>query len=414
MHFLFLYPRLDNLGGIETLIARMSDWLIEDGHTVTLLLESSGVEKRLMPPGLAVVEAGKEWSCLSRRRSAKASWSRLGLPAPDVIKSFEAECSWMGTMLSMVIRPTPRLVIGDYGPGFVPDRRVPFRNPLYRIFVRNIANHVPPCGRMFMSNEQLKEFQGTYGLQQQGHVWYLPVDGRRFADLKRAPRPGHLVSIGRLDPMKEYNLYMIDVVRRLVDRGFDVTWSVYGDGSFAELMRQRIADASLKDRVRLMGRLSYDRMGEVLANAFAFVGMGTAVIEASLCRVPGVVAMGHDATGVTYGPVYKFPVGNVGEFMALPPSSTVEAELVRLLTMSPGEYDREMESVYQYANQYSPDVQMERFLDICRKASPVRSSAVLIASHDAVQCARRLWARIKKMKPSGVRRSNSSRRMTHG
>jgi len=396
MRFLFLYRHLNVLGGLETLIARMSAWLLEHGHEVTLIVEASGLEKRLMPKGLQLIEVGTGWDRLCYRSSAAKAWKLLDQPAPDVIKSFEAECSWIATILSAVIGSRPRVMIGDYGPGFVPDRKVRFRNLLYRILVRNVADNVPKQSRLFYSREQLEEFRSAYGSSQEGNIWILPVDDRKFLGIKRNPKWGHLVSIGRLDPMKEYNLHMVDVVDRLVHSGYDVTWTVYGDGSFEVPMRKRVAERSLEGRIHIKGRLSNERIGEALTDAYAFVGMGTAIIEASFCRVPGVVAMAHDISGVTYGPIYNFPPGNVGEFMSEPPNRTIELELARILKMTPGGYSEEMQRVNQYAQHYGQDNQMKQFLEICAKAAPASSSWSILLSYFLFTMARKTWRVLRR------------------
>ena len=232
-----------------------------------------------------------------------------------------------------------------------------------------------------MSAEQLNEFKATYGPKQEGLVWHLPVDGKRFIDVRRSPKRGSIISVGRLERMKEYNLYMIGVIKNLLKKGYDVTWTVYGDGTFEKEMRKRIADESLQERIHLKGRLEYSQFGEVLTNAYLFVGMGTAIIEASFCKVPGVVAMAYDTKGATYGPLYKFPLGNSGEFMEFPASSTVESEIERIMKMSSDEYAQEMNLVQAYAEHYGIDNQMEAFMGIVRQAQVAKKDLPLILSY---------------------------------
>ena len=92
--------------------------------------------------------------------------------------------------------------------------------------------------------------------------------------------------------MKEYNLYMVDIVHRLRAKGLAVEWSVYGEGSLRSSIEARIAELNLENTIVLKGALPYERFGEAMQSAYVFVGMGTSIIEAGLCQVPGVPGSG--------------------------------------------------------------------------------------------------------------------------
>jgi glycosyltransferase involved in cell wall biosynthesis len=131
----------------------------------------------------------------------------------------------------------------------------------------------------------------------------LIVDGEKFP--RRAPRgacaPPRLVSIGRLDHFKTYNLTMLSVVRRLRDLGHDVSWDVYGTGMLQSRMTSKIAELNLGRHVRLMGNVDYRRIPEVLADAFAFIGSGLSMMEASACGVPSLPAIEYADLPQTFG-----------------------------------------------------------------------------------------------------------------
>jgi len=380
MHFLFIYESL-GLGGTETLIARMAKWLIQHDHQVTLLVKSSGVEKRLMPPGLKIIELGERYEKLYFYIGAKKIWKRLGLNVPVLIKAFDPKSAWIGTILSTVLSPNPTLLVGAYGPYFIPDCKRPFRNWYGRLMTRNIERNVDCRSRVFMNAELLNEFRATYGSDQKGLIWHLPVDGKQFSNAKRNPKWGAIVSVGRLELMKEYNLYMIDVIKRLAQKGHDVTWTVYGDGPFEARMRKQIDAESLQGRIFLKGKVEYSKLSEAFSEAYIFVGMGTAIIEAAFCRVPGVVALAHDTTGMTYGPLYNFPPGNCGDLMDSPPARSVENEIERILKMSPVEYEIEMSRVQSYAGCYGIDHQMTAFLKIAEQAKAAKKDLLLFLGY---------------------------------
>jgi glycosyltransferase involved in cell wall biosynthesis len=174
--------------------------------------------------------------------------------------------------------------------------------------------------------------------------------------------------------MKEYNIYMIEVVARLRRKGLPVKWIVYGEGPLGSEMKARINGLGLNEAIELKGILPYAEFASALQDAYIFVGMGTAIIEAALCRVPGVVALAYDTTGVTYGPLYQFTFGNCGSLMATPPATTVQAEIERILRYSQQEYEAEMQRTRDYAQRYEMDSTMEQFLKIVKNASMPRAS----------------------------------------
>ena len=127
----------------------------------------------------------------------------------------------------------------------------------------------------------------------------------------------------------------------------------------------------------MKGVIAYSRFAEALRDAHVFVGMGTAVIEAALCGVPGPVALAYDETGLTYGLLYRYTFGNAGELMDAPPNTTIEIEIERLLNLSNEGYEDEVKRTREYARRYEMDQTMERFLEIVAKATAPKASRAL-------------------------------------
>jgi hypothetical protein len=142
-------------------------------------------------------------------------------------------------------------------------------------------------------------------------------------------------------------------------------------------MKARIDKLGLGEVIEMRGILNYSDFASALQDAYLFVGMGTSIIEAALCGVPGVVALAHETNGLTYGPLYRFRFGNCGELMDAAPSTTVEAEIERVLGLREQEYEEEMQRTREYAKAYAMDGSMDRFLEIVAKASAPKASYVL-------------------------------------
>jgi glycosyltransferase involved in cell wall biosynthesis len=376
LKYLFIYHTFDVLGGVQTLMARMSDWLVRNGHQVTILVNSASKAHELLPASVACIPLGREFNSIFYNLHARSIWRRLGLQTPDVIKSFDLSTSWAAFVLAGIMRPTPKVVAGFYTPNEFDYQRISDR-PIggYGLFVRNLFKNIHAGARLTCDTTIITEAQERFGKDKSFVFWPLPVNVEAFEGVKRNPVWGRLVSIGRLAPMKEYNLHTIDLVRKLRLKGYDVKWTVYGSGSYEPEMRNRIASKGLGGVIELKGDVPYQEFGRVLEGAYVFVGMGTSVIEASLCRVPSVVAVPYDGEGRTYGPLHRVPLASDPEFFGNP-DRTIEDEVVRVLRLSEVDYRKEAELGYIAAQTYSLPSRMQEFQRIVEQTPVVRADQI--------------------------------------
>jgi len=378
MHFVFLYETLSGLGGTEVLIARMSRWLVEEGHSVSLVVESDGVERRLIHPSVRIVVLGSSFKKLGRIKFVREIFAKEGIERPDVVKSFTSFGAWCATTISDAFVPHSRAIHGFYYPTFEAPVKLFGIFPL-RLFTNNILRTIGRQGMLFLSDEQLANFRAAFGNRTGGVIWPLPVDLSDFPETARNPVWGHLASIGRLSSMKEYNLYMPRVVRSLVDRGYDVRWTVYGDGPYHDRIKAIAEEQCVSDRIQLMGRWPHHRFSEALESAYVFVGMGTAMVEAALCGVPGPVAIAYDQEGATYGTIVELGFGNIGDRLAEDPPFSVEAEIEKILCLSSEGYAKTMVETRSAAERYDLRRQMPRFVEIAESARTKRRSLLHVA-----------------------------------
>ena len=110
-----------------------------------------------------------------------------------------------------------------------------------------------------------------------------------------------ICSVGRLVEYKTYNLYMIDIIHNLVNKGYDIEYHIYGEGGFKHNILQRIKEYGLETNIKLMGSLPYSSFNDVVANYDLFIGSGTAIIQASSLGVCSIVGIEQTAKPVTYG-----------------------------------------------------------------------------------------------------------------
>ncbi len=102
--------------------------------------------------------------------------------------------------------------------------------------------------------------------------------------------------------MKEYNLYMIDIVKELIAKGRPVTWS-FTAGGMAEMRIRAQAGGRHFDQAWSHAH----RFWQMLSDAYIFVGMGTALSRPRCSK--SRFLRPADRTGLTYGSSRMLPTG---------------------------------------------------------------------------------------------------------
>lgn len=108
-----------------------------------------------------------------------------------------------------------------------------------------------------------------------------------------------ICSVGRLVDFKAYNLWMIDVVRKLRKKGINAVYHIYGDGPLKAQMLEKIKDYGLQDFIELKGCVKYSDFNECVKGYDCFIGSGTSVIQSSslgVCSLVGIESVRDDET----------------------------------------------------------------------------------------------------------------------
>lgn len=372
MHFCFVFRSLE-MGGIQTLMARMARWLVAMDHSVTIFAAEGGSICGELPSAAQVVvnRAFYESLRVGGKNAAGDFLRRFVGRVVDVFYCFSAEAIWVAAgLLNAQGRPA-RCLGGVYGPsdyGIGPavsayPRVAALCYPESHLFFYKL----PESCRIYMNAAIRDQVHPKAGVPVRGKIWPLPVDGRRFSELPRRPEQGLVVSVGRLAPMKEYNLWMIDVVGGLRKTGLNVRWDVYGDGPYRSEMEARIRVAGLQEQIQLKGEIRYENLGEAFSHAQVFVGMGTALIEAGFAGLPSIAATVYEHRGMSYGFLHELPDYACGEKIAKPVKPV--ADLIRLVCgLSSGDYERLATSQRNHAARFDMSQLMEKFLGIVSEA----------------------------------------------
>lgn len=302
------------MGGYETLIMRMSDYLVRQGHSAYLI--SPSIDERLRAefnPAVVIQNSRIDFNELYSRQAFEGFYDSIELPSIDVIVCIDMRSYILaGLMLAELNCDKARLILGLYQPDSV--RQVTGRDGLALMVRRLLKEEGARTSVVAMLKKLQREWNGHFSGVCAADFIPLPVELVRFNAVQRAVEPYRIVSVGRLDDYKTYNIFMVEIVRRLVDRGLDVRYDIYGEGPYQSKIEGEIRKYKLEGRVCLRGHLAYEDFPQVLEAAYCFVGMGTAAIEAAAAAVPVVYSPPRDMSGVTHGLFHNFDVTELGGF----------------------------------------------------------------------------------------------------
>lgn len=237
------------------------------------------------------------------------------LRAVDTIFVCESFSLFIVAMFSPVLRLLDvRVLLAVYHP-----REYHFYGALRRCY-RSLLSSLPPSQILFINSVTRRTVAADLCLSlADSPIVPVPVLAS-VPPAHQPPRPGQkqkkIVSIGRLVDFKLYPYAVIDTLQELKKSGeHDFSYHVYGDGPLRDSLSAYIAKSDVADRVFLHGEMPYAQFGEVLADAFAFVGTGVSLVEAACRGVPSLIAIDSTREPVSYGffgrttPVYEFCVG---------------------------------------------------------------------------------------------------------
>ena len=218
--------------------------------------------------------------------------------APDACHAADTSALVLASRLSAAID------IGRVTAGVYHDREYLFEDTESALvdFGRRLFQSLPAENVVFFNETSIRvheqRFEKDYSASS---VVPVGVDLDRWKGRILGRQSDRVVSIGRLTPFKTYNTHMIEAVARLRSAGIPLRYEIYGTGECEDALRRQISQFALEDAVTLKGAIAYEQIQDVLNGALAFVGSGTALIEASAAGVPAIVGIEHATDGTTYG-----------------------------------------------------------------------------------------------------------------
>ncbi len=108
----------------------------------------------------------------------------------------------------------------------------------------------------------------------------------------RINKPLKIVTIDRFVPFKISTvLAMIDVVDGLITEGYDIIYSIYGDGPSEGVVAAKIRNAIHPENFKIGGYVSDADYEKICLSHDVFYGMGGAVVRAAMLGMPSLIAI---------------------------------------------------------------------------------------------------------------------------
>jgi len=378
MNYLFIYNNARNLGGVQTLMARLSEGLVREGHSAKAVFftEVAPAVEELFPGAVPCLSLPpgrhdavffpldcREWlaeHCADAEICVAVGAAPLHFVTANLSAFRRPPAVVEYVVLDTVFSGTGKRLLGHFYSNMFLDR----------YFERLL----PDKDKFFLSDAIRRIYEEKTGARvPEARVMPPPIrtPPRRVAISRR---PFRMVSIGRIDTaMKTYNVSTPAVLRALREEGCEIHWDVHGGGAPAdtEAFLAEIRRHGMQDRVTWHGELPYAHMGDALENASVFLGMGTAAVEAAMWGIPTLVSVAFVSEPRCYGFLHEVPFGVLGESGAhwLERHSVKDA-LAELYACSEAEYGELVERDRECAMQYAAERLVAHFIELTREARP--------------------------------------------
>ena len=369
MHVLLINHSLYT-GGVETLIVRMANWLVRNGHGCSILLRDTfdGDLVPMLDPKVNLRVVANQWDLLVIPWLGMRVWKSWNLPKPDFIYTMEQNWSPMGLIVQDLFGARATTVAtGAYHLNQFAYEYVPKKWGKLALFTQDVYNrYYSDFQKIFMSEETRLGHEVFFDRKiPDGWVWPLPIEiPSEETSRSRKPISRRIVTIGRLTRFKTYSWYMVPILYALRQKYPEVQWHVYGFGQ----CERELVDAVWKDAIRdglivFHGPISYHDISSAFAEAEVFIGMGTTLLEAAAAGTPSIPALVDDDLALSWGFIEKMPYFTVGETIpGMDPPAKVSDLIEQLFQSSPREKEEIITAGRDYVSAYSIDVLMERLL----------------------------------------------------
>jgi glycosyltransferase involved in cell wall biosynthesis len=168
---------------------------------------------------------------------------------------------------------------------------------------KDLFSLLPAESVVFFNEKNVESYEAFYGKKYSGST-LVPIGieiPKDQIELLGDPDSNRLVSIGNLHVFKAYNRHIISLLPDLKKSRPNLIYEIYGTGPYKSELVKLVSSLCLESSVIFKGAIAYEEIPKVLKGAFAFVGSGTAIVEASALGLPSIIGIESTPEPVTYG-----------------------------------------------------------------------------------------------------------------
>lgn len=339
------------IGGVETFLTKMIPRWKNNKNNITLILLKNEYDEEL----LSLIKDYCEVIFLKKISSFKNL--KCALQKADVAYcTINQALLWASFLLRLFNRKKCKIILGAHQTEIFCQKYNIFQ--LHRKILQNfISKKIPKENFIFVNSAVMKTHASRLGIDlNESPIIPLFVDLSRYKYKDRSLLPKKIiVSIGRISPYKTYNFSFLDVMKKLLEEGYDLEWRIYGDGENFSKLESAISKLGLKNHVKLFGNLDYSRFEDVLEEAFVYLGSGTTLIEAAACGVPSLSTIEYSLEPLSYGFIGDIQGYNLIEPGLSIPTYNIYDKVNELLLTDELKYRGISQSCYRKSSEYSSE-----------------------------------------------------------
>lgn len=371
MKVLFVYGNMYSLGGIQTWLIRVARKLDAEGHSVALLTrsptepwDSTSAFVDELANYATVHVGGRHWF------TGPAAHPSLG--RPQVIFACGLEALLLAVHVQKRMLPEAKIVAGTFAPREYCWKAPRRQRRWSQHLAERIIQRLPIENFMFSTDGMARQTGDCLGRDlTASRVLPLPIDTDRLQ-----PVPGRridlnkIASVARLVPYYTHHRQMIRVIAELRAEGHAFAYHAYGDGPDRSALEMEARRFGVEDAIFLHGAIPYEDFPEAVGDAFAYIGLGTALIEAAACGIPSLVAIDSHAGPMTYGFVQDTTGNDIGGYVPGHVEHPIAERLLWLASRTEEEYRQVERRSRARAEEFSLNRLIPRLVDILSGAKP--------------------------------------------
>lgn len=302
----FIYEKFF-LGGAETLIYRMSKWLVEKKYDVEIVFREIDEElKKICIESKINLVPIKKFTASNYYKATKAKNNQqliVTFFVVDFILAEQIKKKSQKDVKTILYVVHPYILINKY---FSKNKvGIIFKSAMKKLVLKMYNSK----SVYFMDEDCINVCSDYYKINLKkayNEIIRLPMYLRYYRKKKKNPGQLKVLSISRIDfPFKGYLLGLIDAIEKLNDNNIKLT--IIGDGPDRSILEKKIEKSTMKHNINYVGAVPYNRLDSHFKNSDLYIGMGTTVLDAVSAGTPAICVYSYTLNFKVTGFFYEAP-----------------------------------------------------------------------------------------------------------